>query len=80
MSATPGGHNPMRDTPTTLLTAHELELLQALADGDGYIAVARNWHNTLGTVKNTSKRMLNKLGADNKTHAVALALRRGLIK
>ena len=58
------------------LTVRELELLQAAADG--------KFNKQMGAVEQTVKNQFSviylKLEATNKAHAVAIALRRGLIK
>ncbi len=54
-------------------------MLQLLADGEDYRRIAAALGLSLGTLKNHAKTLCEKLGADNKTHAVAMALRRGLI-
>lgn len=67
--------------PVSELSQRELLLLQLLADGETYrtltplIGFKSPW-----SVKNFAKQVLDKLGADNKTHAVAMALRRHLIQ
>ena len=62
-------------------TRKELNLLQQVAQGQRYQDIARTWNGTsLQVVKNTAKNVLDKLGADTITHAVAQALRRGLIQ
>lgn len=73
----------MRSDPmdSAALNQKEVRLLQLLADGNSYAQVApligyKNAH----SVKNLSKLAIEKLGADNKTQAVAMALRRGIIQ
>lgn len=63
----------------TCPTEREIRFLQALADGFEYAHIAYNEGMALASVKNLAKLICDKLGADNKTHAVAMALRRGLI-
>lgn len=70
---------------TKSLTERQKEILSLLADGLQYREVA----NTLGisfyTVKNTvcakgGKGILRRLGAKNLAHAVAIAVREGIIE
>jgi len=62
------------------LSARELRCLQMAADGESrrFVANAEGIHE--GTVKNLWHTAAIKLGADNARHAIAQALRRGLIK
>lgn len=62
-------------------TKKELLLLQQVSEGYRYQDIAREWNATsLQVVKNLAKQVLDKLGADTMTHAVAQALRKGLIQ
>jgi DNA-binding NarL/FixJ family response regulator len=61
------------------LTKQELRLLQLAADGLVYHQIAEEMNIKPGYVKHVSLRAQIKLGADNRTHAVAQALRKGLI-
>lgn len=62
------------------LTARELEILQMAADGVDCENTARELGICRGSVKRYRNFATVKLGADNITQAVAMALRRGLIK
>jgi DNA-binding NarL/FixJ family response regulator len=62
-----------------LLTARELEVLQGVARGRSNKAIADELKITEHTVKNHLKSILSKLNADDRTHAVTIALRRGYI-
>jgi DNA-binding CsgD family transcriptional regulator len=62
------------------LTPRELEMLQMAADGEDCQSTARLLGICAGTVKRARNFATVKLGADNTTQAVAMALRRGLIK
>jgi DNA-binding NarL/FixJ family response regulator len=62
------------------LDARDIAILQALADGNESDAIAAQHGICKGRVKNCVKSILDLLGADNRTQAVAMALRRGLIK
>ncbi|HET7054645.1 MAG TPA: response regulator transcription factor [Solirubrobacterales bacterium] len=61
------------------LTRRQREILQLLADGDSTSAAARELGLSEETVKTHTKNMLARLGARNRTHAVAIALRECLI-
>jgi DNA-binding CsgD family transcriptional regulator len=61
------------------LTPREAEVLRLAADGATSEEIAAALHLTEHTVKSHLKRIQGKLGARNRTHAVAVALRSGLI-
>jgi DNA-binding NarL/FixJ family response regulator len=61
------------------LTRRQREILQLLADGGSTAAAARDLGVSEETVKTHTKNMLARLGARNRTHAVAIALRECLI-
>ncbi len=61
------------------LTPREVEVLRLGADGATSEEIATALHLTEHTVKSHLKRIQGKLGARNRTHAVAMALRSGLI-
>jgi DNA-binding NarL/FixJ family response regulator len=61
------------------LTRRQREILQLLADGGSTAAAARDLGLSEETVKTHTKNMLARLGAKNRTHAVAIALRECLI-
>jgi DNA-binding CsgD family transcriptional regulator len=65
------------DTPT--LTPRQREVLQLLAAGRSYEAVGRELGITKNTVHSTVCNLHKALGALNAPHAVAIALRAGLI-
>lgn len=62
------------------LNASELKALQFAADGEDCDSAARIMERSRAYLKNLRYSAQIKLGADNTTHAVALALRRGLIQ
>ena len=62
-----------------VLTANELRLLQHVANGGSYKTAAVEMQYAYDTARLFAKTAFAKLGARNKTHAVALALRAGLI-
>jgi len=61
------------------LTRRQREILQLLADGGSTALAARELGLSEETVKTHTKNMLARLGAKNRTHAVAIALRECLI-
>ncbi len=73
--ATDGGRQPIEP-----LTARELEVLQLLAAGQTNRQIADRLVVTERTVKFHVSSILAKLGAGNRTEAVAFANQRGLVK
>jgi DNA-binding NarL/FixJ family response regulator len=71
---TEGGPN---DQP---LSEREREILQLLAEGYHTEEVARRIGLSVETVKSDTKRVIGKLQADTRTHAVAIALRQAIIE
>lgn len=61
------------------LTRRQREILQLLADGGSTAAAAKELGLSEETVKTHTKNVLGRLGARNRTHAVAIALRECLI-
>lgn len=61
------------------LTRRQREILQLLADGESTTVAARQLDLSEETVKTHTKNTLARLGAKNRTHAVAIALRECLI-
>ena len=61
------------------LTRRQREILQLLADGGSTVLAARELGLSEETVKTHTKNILARLGARNRTHAVAIALRECLI-
>lgn len=61
------------------LTRRQREILQLLADGGSTVVAARELGVSEETVKTHTKNILARLGARNRTHAVAIALRECLI-
>jgi DNA-binding NarL/FixJ family response regulator len=67
----------MADAP---LSEREREILQLLAEGFHTEEVARRIGLSAETVKSDTKRAINKLEADSRVHAVAIALRKAIIE
>ena len=61
------------------LTDREIEVLQQVAAGNANKIVANNLCVSEETVKTHMKSILSKLGANDRTHAVTIALKRGII-
>ncbi|OLO05814.1 response regulator [Salinicola socius] len=61
------------------LSRREVEVLRWIAQGDSNKAIARRLGLTEETIKAHVKNLIAKLNAGNRTHAVAIALRRGII-
>jgi DNA-binding NarL/FixJ family response regulator len=62
------------------LTAREVEVLQGLVAGGSNADIALRMGISENTVRNHVHAVLRKLGAANRTDAVATALRRGLVE
>jgi DNA-binding NarL/FixJ family response regulator len=62
------------------LTRRHRQLLQLLADGESTTVAARRLDLGEETVKTHMKNAMARLGAKNRTHAVAIALRESLIE
>jgi DNA-binding NarL/FixJ family response regulator len=62
------------------LTKRQREILQLLANGESTSVAARELDLSEETIKTHTKHALARLGARNRTHAVAIALRESLIE
>jgi len=62
------------------LSARELDVLRLVAQGITNKRIGLSLHVTEDTIKAHMKAILHKLGASDRTHAVTLALRRGIIE
>jgi LuxR family transcriptional regulator, quorum-sensing system regulator BjaR1 len=71
---------PRRPTIKGKLTARECEVLRWVANGKSAWEVGEILHITKRTVDEHVQTAVRKLGAVNRTNAVALALRDGIIK
>jgi DNA-binding NarL/FixJ family response regulator len=65
--------------PEVALTAREAEVLLWVARGLGNKEIGEKIGTAAGTVKAHIQNILSKLGAQDRTHAVTIALRRGII-
>jgi DNA-binding NarL/FixJ family response regulator len=61
------------------LTDREIEVLQQVAAGNANKIAANNLYVSEETVKTHMRNILSKLGANDRTHAVTIALKRGII-
>ena len=62
-----------------ILTEREIEVLRRVANGTSNKIIADQLNLTEATVKAHMKNILSKLGANDRTHAVSIALRRGFL-
>lgn len=62
------------------LSDRELEVLRGVAHGSSNKIIASNLNISEQTVKNHLKSILSKLDANDRTHAVTIALKRGIIE
>jgi len=65
--------------PQVTLTPREVEVLAFVAQGLGNKEIGAQLGTAAGTVKMHLQNILCKLGASDRTHAVTLAIRRGII-
>jgi DNA-binding NarL/FixJ family response regulator len=71
---------PIRGAGSHELSARELEALQLVAEGLSNDEIAQRTHQSLETVKLRMRGAFRKLGATDRSHAVALAMRQNLIQ
>lgn len=62
------------------LTAREIDVLRQVAAGNTNKMVADSLHLSEETVKAHMRTILSKLGANDRTHAVTIAIKRGIIE
>ena len=74
------GSMPPPSGPSGDLTPRQHEVLQLLADGASTDDVASRLHLSKETVRNHVRHILRALGAHSRLEAVAMSLRRGLVK
>jgi len=63
-----------------VLTPRELDVLRGIANGQSNKAIALSLKIVEHTVKNHVKSILSKLGANDRTDAALIAIRRGYIE
>ncbi|HWA16446.1 MAG TPA: response regulator transcription factor [Gemmatimonadales bacterium] len=66
-------------TPRIALTPRELEVLRLMAEGKSNSEIASALGRAEGTMKIHVRNILSKLGATDRTQAVTIALRRGIL-
>jgi len=62
------------------LSEREIEVLSLIAAGNSNKLIADQLNISEDTVKGHIKRILSKLGANDRTHAVTVGLKRGIIE
>ena len=62
------------------LTSREIEILKRIAHGNGNKEIGAQLSLTEETIKSHVKNILAKLGANDRTHAVTIGLKRGIIE
>lgn len=70
----------VRGTDAPVLTRREIEVLQLVAAGQRNRDIARSLHIGEATVKSHLLHIFGKLGVDDRTHAVTVALERGVLR
>jgi DNA-binding NarL/FixJ family response regulator len=77
----PGIANEMAEHHSSdALSARELEVLALIAAGNANKAIAAELHVAEDTVKGHVRNILAKLAANDRTHAVTIALKRGILQ
>ncbi|MDQ6613916.1 MAG: helix-turn-helix transcriptional regulator [Actinomycetota bacterium] len=61
------------------LTSRQVEILRLLAQGRAVDAIAAELVYSSSTIKKEVHRTLRRIGARNRTHAIAIAIRAGII-
>jgi len=62
------------------LSAREIEVLRSVAAGNSNKIVADDLSISEDTVKGHMKNIMSKLGANDRTHAVLIAMKRGFLE
>lgn len=75
-----GGAPGSEDRPVASLTDRELEVLSGMCEGQSNAEIGRALFLSEDTVKTHARRLFRKLGAADRAHAVAISLRRGLVR
>jgi DNA-binding NarL/FixJ family response regulator len=78
-SSAPSGETVPDLPPMEALTPREETILRLLTEGLTNAGIAARLHLSEGTVKNHVSEILSKLHANDRTHAVVLAIKRGLL-
>jgi ATP/maltotriose-dependent transcriptional regulator MalT len=72
--------NRMRTTGEEALTAREIEVLELVSQGHSNREVGKALHISTATVKTHLIHIFDKLGVDDRTAAVTVALERGILR
>lgn len=67
------------DARTAILTPRQLDVIALVAEGRTTEEIARHLELSPHTVKNYLERIYERLGARDRTQAVAMALREGIL-
>lgn len=70
----------LRKIEPDALTPREIDVLELAAEGHGNREIARQLHIGEATVKSHLVHIYRKLGVDDRTHAVTIAIQRGVIR
>ena len=68
------------DAVNAPLQRRQLEILQLAADGHGYKQIGETLSISVATVKNQMASIFERLGAHDKAHAIAMAMREGWVQ
>ncbi|NED34270.1 helix-turn-helix transcriptional regulator, partial [Streptomyces sp. SID8499] len=79
LDGSPAPAGPGRPPGAPGLTGRQLDVLRLMADGHGNEAIAATLRCSRHTVKNVIYELMGQLQVRNRAHAVAHALRTGLI-
>jgi DNA-binding NarL/FixJ family response regulator len=77
---TAAGAVPPAEAAARSLTDRELEVLAGMCEGRSNAEIGKALYLSEDTVKTHARRLFRKLGATDRAHAVAIALRRGLVR
>ncbi len=72
--------NRMRTTGEEALTAREIEVLELVSQGHSNREIGKTLHISTATVKTHLIHIFDKLGVDDRTAAVTVALERGILR
>ena len=78
-NASPLRSRPKSSSTDDALTPREIDVLRLIARGNANKIIAAELSLTEETVKSHMGNILSKLGANDRTHAVAIGLKRGII-
>ncbi|MFJ3762922.1 response regulator transcription factor [Streptomyces sp. NPDC090080] len=79
-SVQPEIENPANEGDAETLGSRDIEVLRLLANGIDTVRIARQLNYSERTIKSVIQRIVTVLSAQNRVHAVATAIRMGLIR